>query len=66
MRVLFYFLKTFLDWLKQSGSCTHKAVHCDVLFKKSRYPFKLEVARQNSSLVGVHALAAVEELRHEG
>ncbi len=30
------------------------------------YPFKLEVACQNSSLAGVHTLAAIEELWHEG
>lgn len=30
------------------------------------YPFKLEVACENSSLAGVHTLAAVEELWHEG
>lgn len=29
------------------------------------YPFKLEVACKNSSLAGVHSLAAIEELRHE-
>lgn len=30
------------------------------------YPFKLEVACENSSLAGVHTLAAIEELWHEG
>lgn len=30
------------------------------------YPLKLEVACKNSSLAGVHTLAAIEELRHEG
>lgn len=30
------------------------------------YPFKLEVACKNSSLAGVHTLAAIEELWHEG
>lgn len=29
------------------------------------YPFKLEVASENSSLAGVYAMAAVEELGHE-
>lgn len=29
------------------------------------YPFKLEVACEYSSLVGVHTLAAIEELWHE-
>lgn len=30
------------------------------------HPFKLEVACENSSLAGVHTLAAIEELWHEG
>lgn len=30
------------------------------------YPLELEVARQDGSLAGVHALAAAQELGHEG